>query len=325
MKKILLSQEIHKDAINLMLKKGYKVVISSSPDDETVRKYITDANAIIVRTATKLSRKTIFSAQKLEVIARTGSGVDNIDVEAASEKNIPVCNTPAANIESVAEHTIAVILALSRYLFKLDLAVRKCNWRIRNEYLPFDLSGKILGILGLGRIGSLVAEKCYNCFNMEIMFFDPYISEVKNRNIIYKRIHKIEDLFSSSDFISIHIPYTKNNHHIINKNILEKMKISAFLINTSRGGIIEEEALTKILSMGKIAGAALDVFEKEPPLIDNPLMKLDNIIFSPHSAALTKESSKRMAIHAVECVIDILEGRKPRWIFNLESIKLNLN
>jgi D-3-phosphoglycerate dehydrogenase len=325
MKTVLLSQEIHKDAIKLMKKKGYKVVISSSPDDEMVRKYITDASAIIVRTATKLSRETIFSAKKLEVIARTGSGVDNIDVEAASEKNIPVCNTPAANIESVAEHTVAIILALSKYLFKMDSAIRENKWEIRNEYLPFDLQGKILGILGLGKIGSLVAEKCYNCFNMKVMFFDPFISKTANKNVKYKRINTIEDLFSLSDFISIHIPYTEKNHHIINKDILEKMKRDAFLINTSRGGIIDEEALAKILSRGRIAGAVLDVFEKEPPSIDNPLIKLNNIILSPHSAALTKESSKKMAIHAVESVIDILEGRKPRWIFNLENIKLNLN
>jgi len=323
MKKVLLSQEIHNDAIRFLKDKGFVVEITPSPEDEVVRKYTGDADAIIVRTATKLSRDTIFSAKKLKVIARTGAGVDNIDVRAASERNIPVCNTPEANIGSVAEHTMAVILALSKYMIKLDSAVRENNFAIRNSYLPVDLQGKILGLVGFGRIGRKVAEKCHNCFSMKIVYFDPYISSEISVGFHCDRAENLEEVVVISDFVSIHIPYNEKNHHLINKEILEKMKSSAFLINTSRGGVVDEPALAEFLLKGKIAGAAVDVFENEPPGPDNPLLKLDNIILSPHSAALTKESSKRMAMHAAEGVVDVLEGRKPRWVYNYDKIKFD--
>jgi D-3-phosphoglycerate dehydrogenase len=147
MKKVLLSQEIHKDATSFLREKGFELFTAPSPEDETVRKYIKDADGIIVRTATKLSRDTIFAASRLKVIARTGAGVDNVDVAAASEKNIPVCNTPEANIDSVAEHAVAFILALSKYLFKMDAAVRSGNFSIRNNYMPMDLEDKNLGLV----------------------------------------------------------------------------------------------------------------------------------------------------------------------------------
>lgn len=319
--KVLLTQEIHEDAIKFLRDKDFKVVISPSPDDEIVRKYISDVDAIIVRTATRLSRETIFSAKKLKVIARTGSGVDNIDVEAASEKNIFVCHTPEANISSVAEHTIAFILALSKYLLQMDSAVRNNNFSIRNEYLPIDLQGRILGLVGFGKIGKMVAEKCYKCFSMKIIFFDPYLSTKDKIDFPCEKAESLEDVFLISDFVSIHMPYTKDNYHIIGKEVLSKMKSNAFFINTSRGGIVDELALAEVLSEGKIAGAALDVFEDEPPDVDNPLLKLDNVILSPHSAALTKEGSKRMAMHAAEGVLDVLEGRRPKWVYNRDRIK----
>jgi D-3-phosphoglycerate dehydrogenase len=321
MGKVLLSQEIHKDAIEFIKSRGFEVQISPNPEDEIVRKYATDTDAIIVRTATKLSRDTIFSAKKLKVIARTGAGVDNVDVNAASERNIPVCNTPEANIDSVAEHTIAFIFALSKYLFKMDAAVRENNFIIRDSYLPIDLQDKVLGIIGFGKIGRKVAEKCYKCLNMKIVYYDKYLPDDINIDFPCKRIKNFNEIFLISDFISIHIPYTEENHHIINKEILKNMKKDAFIINTSRGGIIDENALAGVLSEDKISGAALDVFENEPPKADNPILKLNNIILTPHSAALTLESSRRMAMHAAECVVDALEGRKPKWIYNKDKIK----
>ncbi|MCL5070870.1 MAG: hydroxyacid dehydrogenase [Actinobacteria bacterium] len=320
MKKVLLSQEIHKDAISFLKEKGFEIFISPSPEDEVVRKYIADINAIIVRTATKLSRDTIFAAKKLKVIARTGTGVDNIDVSAASERNIPVCNTPEANIISVAEHTIAFILALSKYLFKMDAAMRSDNFTIRNSYLPIDLEYKNLGLVGLGKIGRRVAGICSSCFGMKIKFFDPYLGIYTQDNLSFERVDTIYELFTTSDFISIHIPFTKENYHVIGSECLKKMKTSAFLVNTSRGGIVDETALARSLNSDMIAGAALDVFEDEPPKRSNPLLKAKNIILTPHSAALTKESSRRMAIDAAQGVADILEGKTPKWVFNRNKI-----
>ncbi|MHB1275473.1 MAG: hydroxyacid dehydrogenase [Candidatus Humimicrobiaceae bacterium] len=321
MGKVLLSQEIHKDAVKLLKDKGLEIVISPSPEDEVVKKLAFNADAIIVRTATKLSRETIFSAKNLKVIARTGAGVDNVDVNAATERNIPVCNTPEANVDSVAEHAIAFMFGLSKYLTIMDAAVREDNFAIRNNYMPIDLEEKVLGLVGFGKIGRKVAQICNKCFRMKIFYFDLFLSEDIKIDFECERLNKIEEIFSISDFISLHIPYTKENHHIINKDILGLMKKSSFIINTSRGGIIDEDALAIMLEEGKISGAALDVFENEPPETDNALFKLKNIILTPHSAALTKESSRRMAMHAAQSVADVLEDKMPEWVFNKNKLK----
>ncbi|MBN1298252.1 MAG: hydroxyacid dehydrogenase [Actinobacteria bacterium] len=320
MKKVLLSQKIHEDAEKYLKDRGFFIITSPSPEDEVVRQHISDADAIIVRTATKLSRETIFAGAKLKVIARTGAGVDNVDIEAASEKGIYVCNTPEANIESVAEHAVAFMLALSKYLFMMDKSVRKNEFAVRNKYLPVDLEEKTLGLLGFGKIGRRVAQKCAGCFGMKIIYFDPYLSEDISTLYEYKRAGDMDTVFSESDFISLHMPYTKDSHHIIGSRLLSKMKPGAFIINTSRGGIIDEAALAEALSAGKICGAALDVFENEPPKEDSPLFLLENIILSPHSAALTKESAKRMAMHAAQGAADVLEGKTPKWVFNRDRI-----
>ncbi|MFO7929545.1 MAG: hydroxyacid dehydrogenase [Candidatus Humimicrobiaceae bacterium] len=321
MAKVLLGQKIHKDAMNFLKNKGFEIIVSSSPEDEVVRKQIKDIDGLVVRTATKLSRETILAAKRLKVIGRTGKGVDNVDVKAASEKNIPVCNAPEANIMTVAEHAIAFMLALAKNLKAMDNAVRDLNWEIRNNYVPVDISGKTLGLVGFGNIGRAMARKCYNAFNMDIIAYDPFLPEGLEVNFPFKLKGSLDEVFTEADFVSLHIPYTKQNHHLVGKNLLGKMKKGSFLINTSRGGIVEEEALASILKDGGIAGAALDVFENEPPQKDNPLLGIERVILTPHSAALTSESSRRMAMHAVEGVADVLEGRKPRWVFNRNSIK----
>ena len=187
--------------------------------------------------------------------------------------------------------------------------------------MPVDLEDKVLGLVGFGKIGRKVAQICNKCFKMKIFYFDLFLPEDIKTDFECKRCSKMEEIFINSDFISIHIPYTKENHHIVNKDILAMMKKSSFIINTSRGGIIDEEALATALEEDKIAGAALDVFENEPPNADNALLKLKNIILTPHSAALTKESSRRMAMHAAEGVADVLEGKEPKWVFNKNKLK----
>jgi len=323
MKKVLLGQKIHEDSIKLLKDNAVEVIISPSPDAEVVKKYIKDADGIIVRTSTKLSRETIFAANKLKVIGRTGVGVDNVDIEAASEKNIPVCNTPEANTQTVAEHTVSFILALAKGLRIVDRAVREGNWKIRHDYITIDISKKTLGLVGFGKIGKATAKKCYDAFSMNIIAYDPFLPENVEVDFHYKLLDRLEEIFEQSDFVSLHMPHTKENHHLINKNLLLKMKNKAYLINTSRGGMVDEQALAEIISEGRIAGAALDVFEDEPPEKDNPLLGLEEVILSPHSAALTKESSRRMAMHAAEGVLDVLEGRKPKWVYNRNKIKLS--
>ncbi|MCG9478881.1 MAG: hydroxyacid dehydrogenase [Actinomycetia bacterium] len=320
--KVLLGQNIHEQAINLLKENGLKIEISPSPEDEVVREHIADADAIIVRTATKLSRETIQTAQKLKVIGRTGAGVDNVDIKAASDNNIPVCNAPEANTSTVAEHAVCFMLTLAKDLKSMDAAVRAGNWKIRYNYTPVDISEKTLGLVGFGKIGRTTARMCVQAFGMDIITYDPFLGSDVDVDFSYDMVDTLDELFSKADFVSLHIPYTRENHHIVGKKLIEKMKKSAFLINTSRGGLVDESALARALSDGTIAGAALDVFEDEPPEEDNPVLASDKVILSPHSAALTKESSARMAVHAAQGVIDVLNNRKPTWVFNIKDIRL---
>ncbi|MGM0365615.1 MAG: hydroxyacid dehydrogenase [Actinomycetota bacterium] len=320
--KVLLGQEIHPDAMNLLKDNGFDIVVSPSPEDKVVRQHIEDAEGIIVRTATKLSRETIMAAKRLKVIGRTGAGVDNVDVGAASERNIPVCNAPEANTYTVAEHAACFMLALAKDLKTMDEAVRGADWGIRNNYTPVDLDSKILGLVGFGKIGRATARICSAAFNMKIIAYDPYLPEKISAGFRFDMANTLEEVFEKSDFISLHIPYNEKNHHLVDKKMLSKMKRSSFIINTSRGGIIDEPALAEAIKQGQISGAALDVFENEPPERNNPLLKLDKVILSPHSAALTKESSSRMAAHAVQGVIDVLKNREPQWAYNRNEISL---
>ncbi len=322
MKKVLLGQKIHKDAMKFLEDKGFNLIISDSPGEEIVRNYIGDVDGIIVRTATKLSKETIDAAKKLRVIGRTGKGVDNVDINAATSKNILVCNAPEANTMAVAEHTISFMLALAKDLRVMDNAVRKSNWKIRYNYRPIDISGKTVGIIGFGGIGRATAKKCFDAFDMKIIAHDPFLPENLEAGFPFELKEKLEDIFKKADFVSLHIPFTKENYHLVGEKLLGKMKRGAFLINTSRGGLVDEKALAKAVTNGDIAGAAIDVFEDEPPKKDNLLLKTERIILSPHSAALTKESSKRMAMHAAQGVADVLEGKVPQWIFNRNDINL---
>jgi len=323
--KILLAQKIHDNATKLLIDNGFDILISESPDEKTVKKYIADVDAIIIRSTTKLSRETIFCGKKLKVIGRTGSGVDNIDVKAASDKNIPICNAPEANIITVAEHTVGMILSLAKNYKIMDYAVREHNWKIRYDYKTADIFGKILGVVGFGKIGIATARMCLEAFKMKIIVYDLIMPKVLDSNFPYELKDSMEDVFSQADFVTLHMPYTGNNYHIIGEKLLRKMKRGSYLINTSRGGIVDEIALAKILSEDLISGAAIDVFEDEPPGKNNPLLKNNNAILTPHSAGLTKESSERMAVHAVEGVIDVLQNKKPKWIFNIDEISLKLS
>ncbi len=318
--KVLLGQKIHPHAMELLQKKGFEIIISPSPEDEVVRDHITHADGIIVRTATRLSRESIYAAKQLKVIGRTGAGVDNVDVQAASEKSIPVCNAPEANTKTVAEHALGFMLAMAKDLQKMDAGVREGNWQIRNQYTTVDISGKTLGLVGFGKIGRAAAKICSNALDMPIMAYDPYLSKNISVDFPFVLADTIQEVFQKSDFISLHIPYSKKNHHLVDQELLSLMKKSAYIINTSRGGIIDEQALAECISQGKISGAALDVFENEPPAPNNPLLGLKKVILSPHSAALTQESASRMAVHAAQGVIDVLSNRKPKWVYNRNDL-----
>lgn len=317
--KVLIVQPIHEAGVNLLKSAGFDVVYASSPDPKVVAREIRGIDGVIVRTA-PFTSEIIEEADSLKVISRHGVGVDNIDLESASRKGIFILNTPGVNDVSVAEHTIAIMLVLSKRIKDIDNAVRVGNFNIREEYSIIDIDGKTLGIIGFGRIGSLVAKKCKNAFNMKILVYDPYVDKEKVKEVDGELVD-LETLLKNSDFVSIHAPLNNETKGLIGERELKMMKPSAFIINMARGPIWDERAVAKALLEGWIRGAGTDVFEEEPPSRDNELLKLDNIVLSPHMAALTKECVIRMALGSAQGVIDVLTGKKPRNIVNYSLLE----
>ncbi|MFX0200184.1 MAG: hydroxyacid dehydrogenase [Candidatus Hodarchaeota archaeon] len=281
-------------------------------------KEIKNIDALIITSQHHVTRKVIEAAKKLKVIVKYGSkpGIDTVDLEAATEKGIPVCYTPEANSDSVAEHTIALILALLKRINVTSFQLREGKWRDKN-LLGYELLGKKVGIIGLGKIGYKVAERIRG-FQAKLLAYDPYVSENRAKQVKVK-LTDLETLLRESDIVTIHAALNEETVHLIGEQELGLLKKSAFMVNTARGAIIDEKALIKALERGWIAGAALDVFEEEPPKSDNPLLEMSNIIVTPHSASCTYEAYQREAFMAVEEVLRVLNGNKPRFVANPEK------
>lgn len=310
--KVLLPQPIAEEGIIFLQKSGCEIVTPEGIDELALIAAIKDCDAVLLRTI-KLSQEVIESANKLKIIARHGIGLDNVDIKAASKKGIYVCNAPTANINSVAEHVIGLMIAVSHYITAADNALRKGDFASRNYFIGNELKGKTVGLLGFGNIGKLVAEKCALGMGMKVIAFDPY-AEKKQKDYI-KMADSVEELCASSDYLSIHTPYLPELHHIIDAEKLKLMKPQAYLINAARGGLVDEEALYQALSTKAIAGAALDCFEKEPPSAEHPLWSLENIVVTPHMAAHTKEAMVRMAMVPAEEIVRIKNGKEPiNWV-----------
>ncbi len=318
-KRVLIVQPIHQSGVDL-LREEVEVRQASDPSEDTVCREIKGVHGVIVRTA-PFTERIIAAADALQVIGRHGVGVDNIPVDAASKRGILIVNTPHANTVSVAEHTLGFMLALAKRTLVCDRAMRTENFAIREEFAAVDLEGKTVGIVGLGRIGSAVAEKCRSAFGMPVLAYDPYLGEEKIREFGAEPSGRLEDLLARADFIAIHVPLNEETEGLIGERELKLMKPSAFLINMARGGIVDENALARSLEQGWIAGAAADVFSEEPPSPDNPLLKVDNIVLSPHMSSLTRECTIRMATGAAQGVLDVLQGRTPKHIVNREILE----
>ncbi|WP_257350979.1 hydroxyacid dehydrogenase [Pseudalkalibacillus decolorationis] len=311
---VYIPQDIEEEGKNYLLGKGYKVKIGSDLAEETLMEEIKECDAVLTRSTAVINKRVIQAGENLKVIAKYGVGLDNINIEAATDRGIYVTNTPEANANVVAEHVMALILSLSKNLHLADRELRNGNFAIRNQLFGMDLEGKTLGIIGLGRIGNILAKKASKGFDMKVIGYDPYVAASSNQEIDI--VTDLEWLFRNSDIISLHLPLTKTTKGLIGSKEFSWMKSSAYFVNASRGGIVKENDLVEVLQAGKIAGAGVDVFEVEPPEKRNPLFKLDNVIVSPHNAALTKEGSIRMAVHAAMQVHQVLTGVKPNWAVN---------
>jgi D-3-phosphoglycerate dehydrogenase len=301
---------------------GCKVVLSPDPKPETILPLMKGVQGIVLRTGIRMTRELMNHADDLWVISRTGAGIDNVDVPAATELGILVTSVTGANTRTVAEHALALILALIKQIPLMDHAVRQDHFGIRFKNLPRDLTGKTLGLAGLGRIGSELARICHSAFGIPILAHDPYLTP--EACLVFKSWVDFCDtdrLFKESDIISIHIPFSPATQRLIGARELGLMKRDAFLINTSRGGVLDETALIQCLKERRIAGAGLDVFIQEPLEKESSLKELDNVILTPHTAALTRECVLRLALEAVQGAIAVLEGRRPQGMVNPEVLK----
>ncbi|MHA1971648.1 MAG: hydroxyacid dehydrogenase [Candidatus Hodarchaeales archaeon] len=311
--KILIADLIAQTAIE-ELKKEFEVVVEHYPPEELKAK-ITEFEAIVVRSATKVTREVIQAGKKLKVIGRAGVGVDNIDVEAATERNIAVVNSPRASTFSVAEMAMTFMLSLSRKIIEADTKTKQGLWP-KKQLKGRELYGKTLGFVGCGRIGSEVAKRAH-AFGMECVAYDPYLPKEIADKIGVKLLDKLEEVLEVSDYISIHALLTDETKGMIAEREFNLMKPSAYLINCARGGIVDEDDLYHALKEKKIAGAGLDVFQAEPAR-ENKLFELENVYVSPHIAASTIEAQERAGEIIAQQIRLVLGGNKPEFCVNMK-------
>jgi len=303
MTKILVCDPISDSGIDVFKKHPDRFSIESKlklpPED--LKKAVADVDAIIVRSETRITAEVLEAAKKVRIVGRAGVGVDNIDVAAASKKGVIVVNVPGGNTISAAEHTMALLLSLSRNVPQANASVKAGEWK-RSQFTGTELLGKTLGLLGMGRIGREVAKRCQS-FGMSVVGYDPFASEeyAKTFNI---KLATLEEIYAQADFITVHVPLNDSTKHLFNAKTLAKLKPGVRLINCARGGIIDEQALADAVKSGHVKGAAIDVFEQEPPAKDNPLMGVPGIIVTPHLGASTEEAQVKVAQEMAETLRD---------------------
>jgi D-3-phosphoglycerate dehydrogenase len=302
--------------------KEFQVEVKTELKPEVLKEEIKDYDALIVRSATKVTKDIINAATKLRVIGRAGVGLDNVDLEAATQKGIIVMNTPAGNTISTAEHTMSMILALSRNIPQANASTKKGEWK-RSKFMGIELYNKILGIVGLGRIGTEVAKRALS-FGMKVLAYDPFLSKEVAESLGVE-IVELKELLEKSDYITVHTPLTDETKHMLSAKEFALMKKDVRVINCARGGIVDEAALVNAIKEGKVAGAALDVFEKEPLPAESELLKLENVITTCHLGASTEEAQVNVAIEVAEIVRDALLGKGIRNAANYPYIEAEVS
>jgi D-3-phosphoglycerate dehydrogenase len=309
MKKVVISHRLHDDGMAVLEKANVKVAITNNGEPKAMLPELLDAEGLIIRIGS-IDRETMLAAKNLKVIGRPGVGVDDVDVEAATELGIPVVIAPGANTRSVAEHAFAFMFAAAKDMIRSDKELRKGNFNIRSSYKAFELYGKTLGLVGYGNIGSILAKMSAS-IGMHVVVYDPFVKPEVIEREGYQHETDLNAVLKIADVISLHVPLTPKTKHLISVAELGVMKSNAILINCSRGGIIDEIALAKALENNQIHTAATDVFSNEPVTADEPLFQYDNIIVSPHMAGQTKEAASGVATMAAEGVIAVMNGE--RW------------
>lgn len=301
--RVLISDDLHPAGIEILENApNIEVVVQVGMDPEELVETIRDVDGLIIRSATKVTAAVLEAANRLKVVGRAGTGLDNVDIPAATKRGIVVMNTPGGNTIATAEHAISLLLALARNIPQAAHSMREGRWE-KKRFQGREVYNKILGIIGMGRIGTVVASRAQG-LKMRILGYDPYVK----RELVTAcgvEMVSLEELLARSDFITLHTPKTKDTTHILNHEAFRKMKPGVMIINCARGGLIDEAALVDALQEGIVAGAAIDVFEQEPP-VGSPLLMMGNVISTPHLGAATEEAQKNVAVAIAEQIVNYL-------------------
>ncbi len=304
MPRVFIADKLESSGIDLLTAAGIEVDNRPGLTGEALLAALQAADAVIVRSATKITAAHLEVPGKLKAIARAGVGVDTIDVPAATRKGIVVMNTPGGNTISAAEHTIALMMSLARHVPAADAGMKAGRWD-RGKYMGTQLTGKTLGVIGLGRIGREVAQRAIG-LGMTVLAFDPFVTPAKAAELGYNAAANIAEMLPKVDFLTVHVPLTDETKGLIGAKELASMRKTARVLNVARGGIIDESALADALKTGVIAGAGIDVFSTEPPTPDNPLLSAPNIVLTPHLGASTVEAQENVAVEAAQLLADFL-------------------
>lgn len=313
--KVLVADAINEKGIEI-LEENVDVVVNPEITPEELLKTISEYEGIIIRSRTKVTKEVIQAADNLKIIARAGVGVDNVDINAATEKGIMVVNSPESTSITVAEHTMGLMLSLARKLSIADKSVKEGKWE-KKRFMGIELRNKTLGVVGMGKIGSQVVKRCES-FEMSSIVYDPYLPEEVAETMGVKLVD-LETLLKEADFITVHVPLTPETENLISTEEFKIMKEDSYIMNCARGGIIDEDALYIALKNNEIGGCALDVYVEEPPK-NSKLFELDNIVLTPHIAASTKEAQRDAAIIVAEEIISLSKNDTPKNILNLPRI-----
>jgi D-3-phosphoglycerate dehydrogenase / 2-oxoglutarate reductase len=319
--KVIIPDDLSQAGLDLLrAQPNVSVELAKKMPREALLSKIADYDALIVRSETKVDAEMIDAGKRLRVIGRAGIGVDTIDVDAATRRGIIVMNTPQANTTATCEHTMAMMLALARHVPQADASVRRVEWT-RSKFMGTQLYGKTLGVIGFGRIGREVARRA-QAFGMEIVACDPYVSEESAR-ASKVQLADLDALLAQADFVTLHSSLTQGSRGLLDAERIAKMKRGAFVINVARGALIDPDALYEALKSGQLGGAAIDVFEEEPPG-DLPLFKLPNVVVTPHLGASTSEAQRDVSIQMAEQILDALHERDVRNAVNFPPIDPNV-
>lgn len=303
MKKLLITAKLAEEGVEA-LKKHFEVTIKTGMSQTELKEIIPNFEVVLIRSDAQINQEILDVAEKLEVVGRAGAGLDNVDLEYAKTKGVKVFNTPNANSNAVAELVFGLMLTLQRNIREADISMKNNEW-IKPQLLGGELSGKKLGIIGLGHIGQIVAHLAH-AFGMNVVGFDPYANKEKVETLGIKKIEDLNEFLEESDILTLHIPKTKETTYFLGENEFNQMKDGTILINCSRGGIVKEDALLNALQNGKIAAAAVDVWEQEPDA-NAELKALPNVLALPHIGASTREAQMRCVFDLIESVFDFYE------------------